>query len=378
MNMHIEVETPILESPRVAQVRGIFDLPPCDTNRLAWDVVLPLEERRWHIGLIVGPSGCGKTTIARRLFPELTQLDGNGLPAHLAAALARGAVVDAFPEDMAIKDVIALLSAVGFSSPPAWLRPFHVLSTGQKFRVTLALLLATAPLDRPVVFDEFTSVVDRTVAQIGSAALAKTVRQREQQFVAVTCHEDVEAWLQPDWVYRPAENVFAWRRLRRRPVIALDVVRCRASAWALFAPHHYLSQGLSRGAVCFLASWNARPVAFSAWLPFVGKGPPARREHRTVTLPDYQGAGIGNALSDFVAALWIGVGYRAVSTTTHPAMIAARLHSPHWRLRRAPALARGRERKLTTLRHATTRLTAGFEYIGPSLPRPLGEVLLTE
>src|SRR5436190_1330716 len=120
---------------------------------------------------------------------------------------------------------------------------------------------AAAP-DRPVVFDEFTSVVDRTVAQIGSAALAKTVRQRAQQFVAVTCHEDVEAWLQPDWVYRPAENVFAWRRLRRRPVIALDVVRCRASAWALFAPHHYLSHGLSRGAVCFLASWNARPVAF--------------------------------------------------------------------------------------------------------------------
>src|SRR5438067_4985674 len=185
MNMHIEVETPIAESPRVAQVRGIFDLPPCDTSRLAWDVVLPLEERRWHIGLIVGPSGCGKTTIARRLFPELTQLDNNGLPTHLAAGLARGAVVDAFPEDMAIKDVIALLSAVGFSSPPAWLRPFHVLSTGQQFRATLARLLAESP--RLAVMDEFTSVVDRTVARIGSAALAKTVRARGQQFVAVTC-----------------------------------------------------------------------------------------------------------------------------------------------------------------------------------------------
>src|SRR5437879_5884115 len=220
MNMHIEVETPIPDSPRVAQVRGIFDLPAGDTSRLSWEVNLPLEERNWHIGLIVGPSGCGKTTIARRFFPELTQNDENGLPFHLAPALQRGAVVDAFPEEMPIKDVIGLLSAVGFSSPPAWLRPFHVLSTGQKFRVTLALLLAAAPVDRPVVFDEFTSVVDRTVAQIGSAALAKTVRQREQKFVAVTCHEDVEAWLQPDWVYRPAENLFTWRRLRRRPLIA--------------------------------------------------------------------------------------------------------------------------------------------------------------
>src|SRR4029077_5021989 len=61
-----------------------------------------------------------------------------------------------------------------------------------------------------IVMDEFTSVVDRTVAQIGSAALAKTVRQRGQKFIAVTCHEDVEDWLQPDWVYRPAPNFFAW------------------------------------------------------------------------------------------------------------------------------------------------------------------------
>src|SRR5438128_5339062 len=258
MKIHIEVETPVLESPRVAQVRGIYDLTAEKSSRLSWDVDLPLETRPWNLGLIVGPSGCGKSTIARRLFPEVqgaahevsgAEPEENGLPAHLGPALKRGSVVDAFPQTMPIKEIVALLSAVGFSSPPAWLRPFHVLSTGQKFRVTLALLLATAPLDRPVVFDEFTSVVDRTVAQIGSAALAKTVRQREQQFVAVTCHEDVEAWLQPDWVYRPAENLFTWRRLRRRPLIALDVVRCRASAWALFAPHHYLSGGLARGAV---------------------------------------------------------------------------------------------------------------------------------
>jgi energy-coupling factor transporter ATP-binding protein EcfA2 len=227
--MLITVETPIANTPRVKQVRGMFDLQADATSRLEWDVSLPLDARPWHIGLIVGPSGCGKTTIARRLFPA-------PLP-DLAPALARGSVVDAFPESMPIADVVALLSAVGFSSPPAWLRPFQVLSTGQQFRVTLALLLAHAapspptplprrgegrntnpspptPLPRrgegresePIVFDEYTSVVDRTVAQIGSAALSKIVRQRGQQFVAVTCHEDVEAWLQPDWVYRPAEN----------------------------------------------------------------------------------------------------------------------------------------------------------------------------
>jgi hypothetical protein len=45
-------------------------------------------------------------------------------------------------------------------------------------------------------------------------------------------------------------------------------------------------------------------------------------------------------------------------------------------LRRPPSLAAGRERRLTALRHATTRLTAGFEYTGPALPRRLAELLL--
>ncbi len=69
--MHITVETPIPDTPRVLQVRGMFDLPADKISRLEWDVRLPLDEKLWHVGLIVGPSGSGKTTIARRLFPEM-------------------------------------------------------------------------------------------------------------------------------------------------------------------------------------------------------------------------------------------------------------------------------------------------------------------
>jgi energy-coupling factor transporter ATP-binding protein EcfA2 len=356
MHAQITVESPVVESPRVQQVAGLFDLALERTSRLEWDVLLPIDEQPWNIGLITGPSGCGKSTIARRLWPREIAHSAN-----LAWPTDR-ALLDAFPEGLSIKEITALLSAVGFSSPPAWLRPFHVLSTGQQFRVTLARLLADSPA--VCVLDEYTSVVDRTVAQVGSAAVAKAVRQRGQRFVAITCHDDVEAWLQPDWVYSPAEGRFTWRCLQRRPAIALRISRCKAEAWALFRHHHYLSHALARGAVCFLATWQERPVAFSAWLPFVGAGPPARREHRTVTLPDYQGVGIGFALSSFCASLWRALGYRAVSTTTHPAFIAARRRSKDWRLRRKPSLASSSERRL---KHATTRLTAGFEYVGPAL-----------
>jgi GNAT superfamily N-acetyltransferase len=369
-NAHIVVQAPICRTPRVAQVEGLFDIPPGERSSLEWDVSLPLDQKPWNIGLIVGPSGSGKSTVARELFAD--QLHAQE---RLPPWPEDRSILDGFPAPMPIKDVVSLLSSVGFSSPPAWLRPFRVLSTGEQFRVSLARLLAFA--DRrdagptggtgvsPVIMDEYTSVVDRTVAQIGSAALAKTVRQRGQKFIAVTCHEDVEAWLQPDWTYRPATNRFQWRFLQRRPCITLTISRCRLEAWQLFLHHHYLSTRISPFAQAFLATWQGRPVAFSAWIHSLVKYG-GRREHRTVTLPDYQGVGIGMAVSSFCASIWKALGHRATSTTTHPAFIAARLRSPHWRMIRGPSLGAGRS-KIPDLKHASSRLTAGFEYIGPAL-----------
>ena len=51
------------------------------------------------------------------------------------------------------------------------------------------------------VFDEFTSVVDRNVAQIGSFAMQKAIRKTQKKFIAVTCHHDVRDWLLPDWIF---------------------------------------------------------------------------------------------------------------------------------------------------------------------------------
>ena len=86
----------------------------------------------------------------------------------------------------------------------------------------------------------------------------------------------------------------------RRPRITLEIIRCRHKAWRLFAQRHYLSGSLSRGGDCYLTLWQDRPVVFCAVLPLFGyKG--RRRISRIVTLPDYQGLGIGVRLMEYAS-----------------------------------------------------------------------------
>ena len=350
----------IERSPRVLQLEGLFEIPPAAKSETRWKVSLPVEDRDWSIGLIVGPSGSGKSTVARELFGE-----------HIVAGhewSPTAAVVDGFPKEMSIKEITGLLSSVGFSSPPAWLRPFAMLSNGEQFRVTLARALAESK--GTVAVDEFTSVVDRTVAQIGSAAVAKAVRRRKTKFVAISCHYDVEKWLDPDWVYEPAVDSFRWRALQGRPAVDLEIGRVRKQAWVYFKRHHYLNSTLARGARCFGAWYQGRLVAFASVIPFPHAVRPGWREHRTVCLPDFQGVGIGNALSEFVGSIYRSSGKPYFSTTGNPAMIRHRAHSPLWKMNRKPGrtAAQGRSSSLQAMRVSSNRFTAGFEYVGPARP----------
>lgn len=348
----------IVSTSRVQQMQGMFDVPPALASEQTWHVHLPLPPE-WSVGVIVGPSGSGKTTIARELFGQ--NLVGSWpWPADKS-------ILDGFPAKMPIKDIIGLLSSVGFSSPPAWLRPFAVLSNGQQFRVNLARTLAEMP--ELAVVDEFTSVVDRTVAQIGSAAVAKTVRRRKQKFIAVACHYDILDWLEPDWIYEPETDIYtvadAARRVVRRPSIELDIAPVDQSAWKLFKSHHYLDANLARSARCYAGFVDDRPACFTAVLPFPHPRRPGWREHRTVCLPDFQGVGMGNAMSEFIASLYLATGKPFYSSTSHPSMIRHRMKSPLWRVTRKMGFVPKNGESSGIRATSTTRLTAGFEFIGP-------------
>lgn len=141
-------------------------------------------------------------------------------------------IIEAIAPDKPFDQVTAALSAVGLGSVPAWLRPYRVLSTGERFRAELARLVCEAP-SRAMV-DEFTSVVDRQIARIGAFAFAKAWRRTGGQCVLLSCHYDILDWVQPDWVYDTAAGRFTGRWLRRRPPIELTIRKTDWSWWPYF------------------------------------------------------------------------------------------------------------------------------------------------
>lgn len=350
-------ESEIVRTPRVMQLESLFDVPVEARSVVNWTVEMSLPED-WNIGIIVGPSGAGKTTVARELF-------GEHIPRQHEWDQKKS-VVDGFPKNMSIKEVVELLSSVGFSSPPAWLRPFAVLSTGEQFRVSVALALAeTKGL---TVIDEFTSVVDRTVAQIGSAAVARTVRGRNTKLIAVSCHYDIIDWLDPDWIYEPHINRLTRRSLQGRPSIVCEISRVDRDAWRIFGQHHYLSRSIESSAHFWMGTIDKKPACFTAIMSFPHATMPGWRFHRLVCLPDFQGVGLGTRFRDYIASMYAALDKPVMVAAAHPAVVAHCSRSNQWVMVRSPqlgAMKRGRTSGLTWQFGAGRRNIAGFRYCGP-------------
>lgn len=177
------------KSYRIASLMGMFDLKE-EKIVEHFEGEIPIENMKWNVGVIVGASGTGKSTIGKELF------NTNYIQRFI---YKEDNILDDMPKNVELSDIFKVFNSVGFSSPPSWAKPYSVLSTGEKMRVDLArAIIENKDL---IVFDEFTSVVDRTVAKIGSFAIQKSIRKANKKFIAISCHYDILEWLEPDWVF---------------------------------------------------------------------------------------------------------------------------------------------------------------------------------
>jgi GNAT superfamily N-acetyltransferase len=361
---------------RSARVKSLFNAESGCNFDLEAD--LPIDNDPWKIGVIVGPSGSGKTSIGRQFWGEDNFYTPSGWPTDYP-------IIDAICPGGDFNSVTGALSSVGLGSVPSWLRPYHVLSNGEKFRADLAKIVSEHP-DR-VVIDEFTSVVDRQIAQIGAMAFAKAWRRTSGQCVLLSCHYDILDWLQPDWIYDTATNRFARGLLRRRPEICLDIWQTNWGHWPHFEPHHYLKLPHMVAATNYVGTVNGELVAHVAVSTIAGMK--MSRACRLVIMPEWQGAGIGMHFLNSVCQMWLDGNNRynkpmpTVFHTSHPGLAAALRRDKKWEMTSAVLHGANKARCIESLKKSAAkvgnthggggfgghfRAVQGFRYLGKPAP----------
>lgn len=276
----------------------------------------------WNIGIILGNSGSGKTTILKEIGEiKDIQLDNNK------------PLISNF-DWLTPQEASKLLTSMGLSSIPSWLRPYKLLSNGEQYRAKMAYIIGSSKTEDIILIDEFTSVVDRNVAKAMSYSIQKYIRKNNKKIIIASCHYDILEWLMPDWTCSLEKEGMLEKHdyLRQgRPKIQLQVSRVEIKVWDMFKKHHYLTENINKSSKLFLFEWGDKPVGIVATInkPFKGM-PNAYGLSRTVVLPDYQGLGIGSKISEFVCGIITNDGGICYTKTVNPALGEYRNKSENW------------------------------------------------
>lgn len=326
--MDIEVHNRVSDfnSYRSARVKSLFNASSgCNFDLEIKDVDLTGD---WNIGVVVGPSGSGKTSIGKVIFGENKIYDyKEGWPDNKP-------IIDCIAPDGDFNEVTGALSNVGLGNVPAWLRPFRVLSNGEQFRAGLARMICEKPTE--IVVDEFTSVIDRQIAKIGSQAFQKSWRKNNPngKVVLLTPHYDILEWIQPDWVIDTKEKTFQRGLPWQRPKIDLQIWKVNQSYWRYYKPHYYLDLPMPVAGEYFIGTVDGELACHICVAPrFEIKG---YRATRLVTMPEWQGAGVGSKFLNFIGQYHLdgnGRGkhkYTMYFHTSHPQLCGYLRHSKKW------------------------------------------------
>jgi len=356
--MTIELKSKIINDKYTQYVYDTFDIQ----NQEETSVSIPMDLGSaktfdWNIGLILGGSGSGKTTILKKCG-QLKKVEFDQYKPLISNF-----------DWLEPKDATLVLTSMGLSSVPTWLRSFHTLSNGEQYRATLAYLVASAKDGEVILVDEYTSVVDRDVAKAMSFALQKYIRRENKRIILASCHYDILEWLMPDWTCSPQKGGALERcdYLRQgRPQITLQVSRVEVETWDLFKKHHYLTEEVNKSCKFLLFEWNDKPIGIVAIINQPRKGcPNGFAISRIVIMPDFQGMGLGVKLSEFCGGLIRNMSGLCFIKTVNPALGEYFNKSKNWR----PTLKNGKVGNTNddNAKNRKTRLSYCHEYIGASI-----------
>ena len=172
------LRTKIKEDEITRRVKEVFTISQDEITFEPHDII-PLG---FQLMCIVGSSGSGKSILLNEYGSETKpEWDDRPICSHF----------DSYEE------AEERLLAVGLSSIPAWLLPYHLLSTGQQYRARVA-----RSLKDHAVFDEFTSYLDRSTAKGLAVSISRYIKKKNLTGIVVcTPNHDIVPYLEADVVY---------------------------------------------------------------------------------------------------------------------------------------------------------------------------------
>jgi ABC-type ATPase with predicted acetyltransferase domain len=290
-NFELTLSSPVATSFRATKAANSLDIDAEKKSIHHFKISIDLDNP-YNIGLIVGASGSGKTTLAKHIF---------GNECFIEILDMTKPVIDQFPDDMTYDECASALCGVGLTSVPCWIRPAYTLSNGQRARAECALQMARQD-SNIIIIDEWTSVVDRTVAKVMSHCIQKHARKTNKKIILLSCHYDVLEWINPDWVIDANKQTYQnrrllWRDFKRTEQLEFNIYETSRNTWPYFSKYHYLSERLAGGKNYFYGLWSGENqigfLAFSNYVPHRKGTKMQLHFNRLVIHPDYCGFGLG-------------------------------------------------------------------------------------
>jgi len=371
-NYHVRLQSEVSKTFRCTRAANSLDIDVEKKSIHELKISADLESE-FSIGLILGASGSGKTTLAKQIFFEdcfKIDIDPDK------------PIIDQLPSDLTYDQCAEILSGIGLTSVPCWIRPIKTLSNGQRSRAEAALQMTKS--NDTVVIDEWTSVVDRTVAKVMSHCVQKFARRNKKKIILLSCHYDVVEWLNPDWIIDCNEQKFIDRRLlpederRRKEQLRFEIREVKRSCWPFFSRYHYLSDTMPPNTkACYGLFQNENQIGFICFTNYtpIRKGSrPIYHWNRLVIHPDYAGLGLGLRFANETCFLFQKKmnGFVTIMTkfSSQPVLRSCLKDKKHWALH-AVSTMKGRDKSADHLMRngAGARSfvkTYSFRFVGSS------------
>jgi ABC-type ATPase with predicted acetyltransferase domain len=190
MDLNIVYKTNIVNpSDRILKIADAFGVGIDETHKQI--IVENLTIPDFEVLYLTGMSGSGKSSLLNEFKKEYEFKEPD------IDTETDSPIVDMIGKDL--NEALYLLNLVGLGEAFLYVKPYKILSDGQKYRYHIAKLIESN--QNVWCIDEFCSFLDRTTAKIVSYNIQKIARRLHKKLIVATAHNDLQEHLQADYVF---------------------------------------------------------------------------------------------------------------------------------------------------------------------------------